>query len=79
MLGIFGPAEIGQEVARERTLGETLQTPRGTRTGTGLLASIYNTFGETGLMVFLIVCGLALIAGCVWFTWSRWGMEADDD
>ena len=76
VLAFIGPEKIGEEAAREHGLDETMT--RNTRTGMGILGGIYKMFGETGMMVFLLLFGLALAAGGVWFFWThRYGMEED--
>jgi hypothetical protein len=76
VLAFIGPEKIGEEAAREHGLDETMT--RNTRTGMGILGGIYKMFGETGMMVFLILFGLALMAGGAWFFWThRHGMEED--
>jgi hypothetical protein len=76
ILAFIGPEKIGEEAAREHGLDETMT--RNTRTGMGVLGGIYKLFGETGMMVFLILFGLGLMAGGVWFFWThRYGMEED--
>jgi hypothetical protein len=78
VLGFIAPDKIGEEVAREQTLEDAMSLTRKSRQGMGVLGGIYKTFGETGLMVFLVLFGLALIGGGAWFFWTRGGGVEED-
>lgn len=78
VLGFIAPDKIGEEVAREQTLEDAMSFTRKSRQGMGVLGGIYKTFGETGLMVFLVLFGLALIGGGAWFFWTRGGGVEED-
>jgi hypothetical protein len=74
LLGIFFivfaflmPGWLAAEFGRERTMQDVVGTTRNTRVGYSVLGGIYNTFGQTGLTIFMVLFGLAIIAGGVWF------------
>lgn len=77
-LGFIAPDKIGEEVGRQQTLEDAMSYTRKSRQGMGVLAAVYKTFGETGLMVFLVLFGLALIGGGAWFFWTRGGGAEED-
>lgn len=79
VLAIMGPGQIGEEAARDRTLDEAMRMTRNERMGSSVLGGIYETFGATGVMIFLIFFGLGLIIGGSLVAYIRWGFSSDDD
>jgi hypothetical protein len=69
------PGWLAAEFGRERTMDDVVSTTRNTRVGYSVLGGIYNTFGHTGLTIFMVVAGLAIIAGGVWFFRNYQGEE----
>jgi hypothetical protein len=71
------PADVAADFAKERDLAEVMSMTKAERQGTGVLGAIYDTFGRTGLTVFLTLFGLGLILGGAWCFWNRHNSAED--
>ncbi len=71
------PAQVAADFAKERDLAEVMSMTKAERQGTSVLGAIYDTFGQTGLTVFLTLFGLGLILGGAWCFWNRHNAAED--